>query len=161
MTTDITTTLLEFLTQIGIPHRFTKVDEDSSLPGAQILNGEVLIETEALSWPGDILYAAGLIATAAPSERLSFKNSLKEEPTHELTAMAWAYSATQHLKINPRIVFHEGGYKSGGEQLIQQLQGPQPFGAPILCWYQMCETFPLITHWLRTVEDPSALSATS
>ena len=61
-------------------------------------------------------------------------------------------------EIDPAIVFHEGGYKKGGEHLAAQYASGLPPGGPgvpILQWWGMTSAFPLMTHWIRQTEDQS------
>ncbi|MGJ8678060.1 MAG: hypothetical protein ACSHX0_11125 [Akkermansiaceae bacterium] len=158
MNSTLITTLTSFLDEIGIPHGNAHIPDGTSVPGIKFSDGKLLIDAENLTYPGDILYKAGLLATADPSERSSLVCVKKPDAAHETSAMAWAYAAAVHLQIDPQIVFHEGGYQDGGQQIIAQFQGPQAFGVPMLLWYQMCETYPHMTNWLRTANDPANIS---
>lgn len=157
MSVETTKPLIAFLDEIGLLLQEGSVSEDSTLPGVEMKDGAIIVDHGSLKWPGDLLYAGGLLATLAPSERAIFQSTKDLDPAHEMASMAWAYAAAMHLEIDPLEVFHEGGYQSGGAQLVQQLQAPQPFGAPMLLWYQMTTEFPKMKQWLRAVEDPSAI----
>ena len=60
---------IEFLNRIGISIRQVKLQTDSFLPGLSIEQGCILIDREALTFPGDILHEAGHIAVVPAAER--------------------------------------------------------------------------------------------
>lgn len=152
-----------FLTERGIPNRFQSLENDGFLPGLEIEQGTLLIDSEKLKWPGDMLHEAAHIALNAPSTRAAISGKLEVSPADEMAALAWSYAAAVALDIDPHIVFHEGGYRNGGTQLVTQfgdvaagraLVAP---GVPMLHWYRMCQKFPVMHSWLREVEDPTAV----
>jgi hypothetical protein len=144
-----------FVDQIGLTHSEGSVPEGARIPGISLSNGALVIDSTSLKYPGDVLYMAGLLATASPAQRPNVESETKPEPAHEMAAMAWSYAAALHLEIDPKIVFHEGGYQEGGDQLVAQFASDRPVGAPMLQWFQMTDSFPQMNHWLRTVEDPA------
>ena len=148
--------MTDFLANIGIPHHISGLSEETRLPGLRISAGTIQIDSDRLAWPGDILYAAGLLAMAPPSERMTLTCAGKPEPGLELPAMAWAYAAAKHLSIDPMIVFHEGGYQNGGRDIAAQFQGPRPIGVPMLVWLGLSEPgrFPEMASWIREIESP-------
>ncbi len=154
--------MTNFLSERGIPNRFQALESDSFLPGLEIDQGTLLIDSEKLKWPGDILHEAAHIALNPPSQRASVSGKLEVSPADEMAALAWSYAAAVALEIDPHIVFHEGGYKNGGNQLVTQFgdvaagMNPVAPGVPILQWYRMCQKFPLMNSWLHEIEDPTA-----
>jgi hypothetical protein len=142
----------------GVPVRFEALTEDTFLPGLTIEGGALVVDRERLTWPGDILHEAAHIATTPPSRRGSLGGKLSVTPAEEMAALAWSYAASADLGIDPAIVFHEGGYKKGGQQLIAQYTSGLPPGgpgAPMLQWWGMTSAFPRMTHWIRQTEDPA------
>ncbi len=151
-----------FLTEHRIPNRLESIVEDCFLPGLSIKQGTLLIDSEKLSWPGDILHEAAHIALTPPSQRAALSGKLEVSPADEMAALAWSYAAAVSLELDPHIVFHEGGYRSGGAQLVQQFgdvaagRNPVAPGVPMLQWYRMTQRFPEMNSWLREIEDPTA-----
>lgn len=145
-----------FLDEIGIPWASVTLDEGQFLPGVRIESGVLQFDREKLLWSGDLLHEAGHIAVTPPSQRATLGGKLDVTPADEMAALAWSYAAAIGCGIDPAIVFHEGGYKSGGAQLIAQYATGFGAGVPMLQWYRMSPHFPSMISWLRVVEDPTA-----
>lgn len=119
---DLTIKIAGFLNEIGIPTIPAKFDKETFLPGILVKDGRLLVDEEKLAYPGDLLHEAGHLAVAPANLR----NSLSDEvilPDADLDALetqaiAWSYAACVHLQFDPRIVFHEGGYKGRSESLL-------------------------------------------
>ncbi|MDB4383952.1 hypothetical protein N9042_00470 [bacterium] len=158
MSAELIEKLLGFIDEIGISYRFGGMNGDSWVSGVQFVNGVMVVDRESLQYPGDLIYMAGLLATLPPTQRASYSNNERPESAHEMGAIAWSYAAARYLSIDPKVVFHDGGYQDGADQLIAQLSGPQPVGGPLLQWYGMCDVFPEIANWVRSVETPEELS---
>ncbi len=113
---------MAFLTGIGIPVREAPVPASSFLPGVRIENGALVFDRLALRWPGDLLHEAGHVAVTPSAFRhaLSDGVDLPEAVPHasEIEATAWAYAALHHLKLEPAVLFHEGGYRGHSPALI-------------------------------------------
>jgi hypothetical protein len=62
---------IDFLDSIGIETRFAIVDDSGFLPGLTIKNAAIIIHSEILKYPGDILHEAGHIAVVLAAERSS------------------------------------------------------------------------------------------
>ena len=159
---DLIEKMTNFLNERGIPTRFQPLESECFLAGLEIDQGTLLIDSEKLKWPGDILHEAAHIALNPPSRRVTISGKLEVSPADEMAALAWSYAAAVALEIDPHIVFHEGGYKNGGAQLVTQFadvatgRSPVAPGVPMLQWYRMCQKFPIMQSWLREVEDPTA-----
>ncbi len=146
-----------FLDRIGIPWTRATLGEKEFLPGIRLENGVLQFDEQQLSWPGDLLHEAGHIATSPPSLRASLNDKLEVTPADEMATLAWSYAAALACEIDPHIVFHEGGYKSDGAHLVAQYASGLPPGGPgvpMLQWYGMTKTYPLMEHWLRQTENP-------
>jgi hypothetical protein len=120
---DLTQKIADFLNEIGIPTIPAKIFEQTFLPGILVKNGGLLVDEEKLAFPGDLLHEAGHLAAAPGNQRpfLSGEVILPGENPEALEsqAMAWSYAACRYLEIDPRIVFHENGYKGQSEHLLQ------------------------------------------
>jgi hypothetical protein len=132
---------ISFLNRIGIETRFEKLNEPCFLPGLSIRNGTIIIDKEALSYPGDILHEAGHIAVVPAAERPALTASAIEKreqrEAEEMMAIAWSYAACVHLGLNPYIVFHDDGYKGGGSYIADNFASKNYFGLPMLQWKGM------------------------
>jgi hypothetical protein len=132
---------ISFLHEIGIETFFEKLEEPSFLPGLSIRNGAIIIDKEALSYPGDILHEAGHIAVVPAAERHTLTASAIEKrenrEAEEMMAIAWSYAACMHLGLDPYIVFHDDGYKGGGSYIADNFGSKNYFGLPMLQWKGM------------------------
>jgi hypothetical protein len=132
---------ISFLHQIGIQTKLEKLEEPCFLPGLSIRNGIIIIDKEALSYPGDILHEAGHVAVVPAAERCSLTAASIEKREHreaeEMMAIAWSYAACIHLGLNPFVVFHDEGYKGGGSYIAENFASKNYFGLPMLQWKGM------------------------
>ena len=154
---------VRFLNSIGIPVSFRKIDSGSFLPGLLIEQGSIVIDKDALLYPGDILHEAGHIAVVPADRRLLLDQQAiiesKERDTEEMMAIAWSYAACIHLEVDPHIVFHEEGYKGGGKSIVENFRAGHFFGTPMLQWCKMTiepkhaqpgePAYPQMLKWLR------------
>ena len=148
-----------FVQSKGVPVRMEPIEGETFLPGLSISDGTLVVDVSRLEWPGDILHEAAHIALAPPSRRATTGGKLDVTPAQEMAALAWSYAAAVSAEIDPAIVFHEGGYKQGGAQLLAQYASGLPPGGPgvpMLQWYGMTTAFPRMNLWLRETEDPPA-----
>ncbi|MBL7703170.1 MAG: hypothetical protein JNM14_13035 [Ferruginibacter sp.] len=132
---------ISFLNAIGIETRFEKLDEPCFLPGLSIHNGIILIDTELLTYPGDILHEAGHVAVVPLAERSTLTASTIEKreqrEAEEMMAIAWSYAACVHLELDPYVVFHDEGYQGGGSYIADSFSNKNYFGVPMLQWMGM------------------------
>jgi hypothetical protein len=78
-------------------------------------------------------------------------------------ALAWSYAAALHIGIDPRIVFHEHGYRGQSEQLLRGYASGRAVGLPYLWWIGMTtqpqpgkpSIYPRMLHWLRPDSNPA------
>jgi hypothetical protein len=154
---------IHFLNSIGIPTLFREIESGSFLPGLLIENGSIVIDRDALLFPGDILHEAGHIAVVPAAERSSLNQQSiaesKNRETEEMMAIAWSYAACIHLGLDPHIVFHESGYKGGGKSIVESFSAGNFFGTPMLQWCNMTieprhaqpgePAYPQMLMWLR------------
>jgi hypothetical protein len=153
--------LLDFLDQIGIAHSREPIEEQTFLPGLKLRSGTLIVDEEKLLYPGDILHEAGHLATMPPEVRATMNDNLESNDLHnggEMMAIAWSYAASMHLKLDPYIVFHNEGYKGGGDNIVQNFSEGKFFGVPLLQWCGMTydektakqkgvQPFPAMTEW--------------
>ncbi|MDB5086582.1 MAG: hypothetical protein JWR09_576, partial [Mucilaginibacter sp.] len=139
------------------------INQDTFLPGLLLENGKIIIDTDKLLYPGDILHEAGHPATMPPGIRETMIDNLENNDLNqggELMAIAWSYAACVHLNIDPLMVFHPHGYKGWSKSLAETFTGGGEMGVPLLQWTGMTyearkakelnvKPFPHMVCWLR------------
>ncbi|AEA44415.1 hypothetical protein [Fluviicola taffensis] len=150
-----------FIQEIGIQVVETELPDDCFLPGLAIEKNTILLDSERLKFPGDLLHEAGHLAvTEAELRPLIGTNEMDPEwPSDgdELAAILWSYAALKHLGLEPEVVFHPDGYKNESEWLIQQFQNGNYIGLPLFKWMGFCSSsekgtekpYPHMLKWLR------------
>lgn len=153
-----------FIQSIGIPCSEGVVDEDSFLPGVDIVDGAIVYNAEKLLSPGDLLHEAGHIAVLKMEDRqLVTSPNVSgdvDEGAAEMAAIAWSWAALKHINIPPHIVFHKDGYKGDSENIIANFSENRFFGVSMLQWFGMTTErksddthndaiYPAMQHWLR------------
>ena len=137
-------TITEFVRSIGIEVNFDTITEETFLPGILISNGRLIIDTDQLLYPGDILHEAGHIAAMPAAERNSLRGNIgmvknaSEALGEEMMAIAWSYAACVTIGIPPEIVFHEHGYKGASQWYIQQYTSGNYLSLPLMQWAGFC-----------------------
>jgi len=156
--------IIAFLRDIGIRVELSSIDDDTFLPGIDVVEGALIVDESRLLYPGDLLHEAGHLAVTPGA----FRNQLsgKVETPHEnpdvieAAAICWSYAACLHLGLDPRLVFHEHGYHGRSEGLLLGFQMGMFPGLPELLYAGMIESgasaklvghpaFPKIRKWLR------------
>jgi len=150
---------IAFLNDIGIQTSFRTLDDSSFLPGLQIENGNIVIDTNMLQHPGDILHEAGHIAVVASKDRVRLTADAlikrKDREAEEVMAIAWSYAACIHLDIDPAFVFHKEGYRGGSASIMDSCDKNEYIGMHMLDSLGMTSatadnmTYPLMDRWLR------------
>lgn len=155
---------INFLNSIGIKTMFRKIENSSFLPGLSIEYGSIIIDKEQLKYPGDILHEAGHIAIVPAAERASLSAiTIGQRPSkeaEEMMAIAWSFAACIHLGLDPYFVFHDDGYKGGGNYIADNFAEKRYFGLPMLQWIGVTadeekakvlhvEPYPHMIKWLR------------
>jgi hypothetical protein len=119
---DLTNKIADFLNEIGIAVIPAKLSAQTFLPGILVSGGKLLVDEEKLTFPGDLLHEAGHLAVAPADLRASLTEEVVLPGVNldilEAQAITWSYAACLNLGIDPRIVFHEGGYKGRSESLL-------------------------------------------
>lgn len=159
-TDEIMNKIFSFLDEIGITITLKKIKEKTFLPGILIRQGNLIVDKDKLTYPGDLLHEAGHIAVTPQRERqylnanVSSQN-LSNKEGEEIAAILWSYAAAQHINIPIELVFHENGYKGDSSWLITQFAHKNYIGLPLLQWmgltYQEDSTlkFPEMKKWMR------------
>ena len=155
----VTARIITFLGEIGIPVTVEALDENTLLPAMTVRHGALVVDPARLTWPGDLLHEAGHIAVTDPATRTSLCE-VASDPAEEMAAIAWSYAAAVEIGLDPRIVFHDDGYRGGGGYLADAFaEGSSP-GLPMLIWFGMTmdkrnaekqdvPPFPHMLRWLR------------
>jgi hypothetical protein len=140
-----------FLAGIGIALRAGPVGEGSFLPGVTIEGGAIVYDPSRPYHPGDLLHEAGHVAVTEPERRGTLGGTMEDGGGEEMAAIAWSYAAARHIGLDPRIVFHEAGYKGGAAALVEAFEAGAGCGVPLLAWYGLTDTasFPRMERWLR------------
>lgn len=161
---ELTDKIADFLTEIGIEVKKTNLEKETFLPGILVANGKLLVDETKLTFPGDLLHEAGHLAVAPANLRDKLSNEVILPDVNadvlETQAIAWSYAACVHLGIDPRIVFHEGGYKGKSESLLFNFSLGVFVGLNGLEEYEMAVSerkaselgilpFPQMQKWLR------------
>jgi hypothetical protein len=154
---------ISFLNSIGIKTIKQKLPPGCFLPGLSIQEGCIIIDMEALKFPGDILHEAGHIAIIPSAERAALNEfTIGKRENHqaeEMMAIAWSYAACVHIGLDPYFVFHDKGYKGGGSYIADNFRDKQYFGLPMLQWKGMAadqknavilnvEPYPKMIKWM-------------
>lgn len=161
---EIAQRVFPFFDSIGIAYRFGPLEKDCFLPGLSIENGVIVIDRDRILYPGDILHEAGHIAVVPAAERKGLTAasiaSRTDNAAEEMMAIAWSYAAAVHTGVDPYTVFHEEGYKGGGQSIADSFSNGNYFGVPMLQWTGMCANneqienlrvnpYPYMLSWLR------------
>lgn len=157
-------TILGFFRDIQIEVNEGEVPPDSFLPGVRVSRGGLIYDRNTLRWPGDLLHEAGHIAVMPASLRSSLDDALETSDAiphaGEAEATAWAYAAIVHLRLDPAVLFHEGGYRGHSNGLIRSFGFGLYPGAADLAQAGMTLTevqaqqsgmtpYPRMLRWLR------------
>jgi hypothetical protein len=147
--------IVAFLRKIGIPVTAADLPE-SFLPGLTIERGGLLVDESRLEYPGDLLHEAGHVAVAPADARPAMSGSLDDVPgldtsMLEWAAIPWSYAAALEIGIDPKLVFHEGGYHGHSAGLLRNFEIGVPIGLHLLVDAGMtsADEFPRMRRWLR------------
>lgn len=155
---ELTNKIISFLHRIGIHAKLSSVDDSAFLPGLYIHGGTLIIDTERLKYPGDILHEAGHIAVTAPDQRASLTGDVHKcghGPAEEMAAIAWSWAALKEIGLMADVLFHQQGYKGGSTSYIEAFENQQYFGYPMLVYWRLTNNpdepggYPQMLTWLR------------
>ena len=157
-------TIVSFLKGVGISVREGLVPEPSFLPGIRVYGGELILDRALLRWPGDLLHEAGHIAVAPAALRLTLSDGVEVLASvphaSEAEVTAWAFAAIRHLRLDPAVLFHAGGYRGHSAGLIHTFThgvypgafGLAQAGMTFVGPDAVCRgvlTYPAMNLWLR------------
>jgi hypothetical protein len=152
--------IASFLNEIGLEVRHGTVGAGTALPGILIDGGVLVVDEATMLYPGDLLHEAGHLAVVPPARRTAFLHDAGDDPAEEMMAIAWSYAAALHLKIDPTIIFHKGGYRGGGSWIVENFAAGCYFGVPMLDYVGLAVDiararreglmpYPHMRRWLR------------
>ena len=149
------TAIVDFLRGIGIRVETATLPDDGFLPAMTMRDGCLVYDPDRLQWPGDLLHEAGHIAVTDPALRPTV-NEFDSGGGDEMAAIAWSYAAALAAGIDPRVVFHDHGYKGSGEAIAENFAEGRYIGVPMLRYYGLArqqadggDQYPAMIKWLR------------
>jgi hypothetical protein len=161
---NLTGKITGFLTKIGIEVSGSGIRQETFLPGILVEKGKILFDESKLVFPGDLLHEAGHLAVAPAAVRAELGDEIIVPNVIlnllEAQAILWSYAACIYLEIDPRIVFHEAGYKGKSQNILFNFHYGIYFGLNGLEEYGMAfsenkakelgvSPFPKMQKWLR------------
>jgi hypothetical protein len=118
----LTSRIVEFITAVGIEVVPARLEGECFLPGIRVEGGRLLVDESQLTYPGDLLHEAGHLAVAPGDVRPGLSGEVivpgADIDALEVQATAWAYAAVVHLGLDPKTLFHEGGYAGKSQGLL-------------------------------------------
>ncbi len=152
---DVLPAIVDFLRGIGLQVEPAALTEDGFLPGIAVRDGRLLYDADRLLYPGDLLHEAGHIAVTDPALRPK-TSAFDSDGGDEMAAIAWSYAAGLAAGIDPRVIFHDHGYKDGGAVIAENFTEGRYIGVPMLQYYGLArfphdegEQYPAMIKWLR------------
>lgn len=161
---DLTSKLIAFLRDIGIQVTYGSVNDETFLPGIEVVDGGLVVDESRLMYPGDLLHEGGHLAVTSQRARPLMQGMVEITDANpqvvEVEAICWSYAACVHLDIDPRIVFHKHGYHGRSESLLLNFEMGVFLGVPGLEAAGMSlspstaartgkKPFPAMQKWLR------------
>ncbi len=156
---DITTRIVAFLRNVGIAVEETALADDGFLPAMVVREGTLFYDPSRSPFhPGDLLHEGGHLAVTDPALRPTTTDfgGFQSAKADEGAAMCWSYAAALAAGIDPRVVFHDHGYKGEGAQLAGAYASGRHVGLPMLQLYGLAARpgedhppFPAMKRWLR------------
>jgi hypothetical protein len=151
----LTDKIVDFLRSVGIAVEAATLPDDGFLPAMTMRDGVLLYDSARLEYPGDLLHEAGHIAVTDPALRPTV-SEFDGNGGDEMAAMCWSYAAALAAEIDPRVVFHDHGYRGFGVHYAQTYADGAYIGLPMLQYYGLARTkeqegkqYPAMIKWLR------------
>jgi hypothetical protein len=149
--------IVGFLREIGIGVRIREIAHATFLPGIHIESGGLVVDGARLLYPGDLLHEAGHLALMDPVRRARADGDAGADAGEEMGAIAWSYAAALHIGIDPRVVFHDKGYKGSAKSIAWNFAEGRYLGVPVLQWKGLAlearkahvQSLPAYPHMLR------------
>jgi hypothetical protein len=134
MSRSVVDIIIGFVKSIGLEVVMRPINDATFLPGLLLEKGKIIIDTDKLLYPGDILHEAGHLAAYPPEVRATIGDPLPEYMSggFEMMALAWSYAACLHIGLDSSVVFHADGYKGEGAYLAQTFAQGSYIGLPML-----------------------------
>lgn len=111
-----------FLREIGIGIECGVIDEETFLPGIDVVNGSLVFDESKLLYQGDLLHEAGHLAVTPAKFRKQLSGTVETVDRNpdviETAAICWSYAACIHIGLDPAVVFHEHGYRGRSASLL-------------------------------------------
>lgn len=155
--------IIDWLRQIGLAVRLAPLDNDTFLPGVTLEPGGLIVDSERLLYPGDLLHEAGHLAVMTPAQRASAGSNAGSDMGYEIAAQTWSYAAALQIGLPVETVFHSAGYKGAARKLIEIYRDGNA-GVPLLQWMgltldakraaaESLPPYPRMIRWLRVEPD--------
>jgi len=148
-------TIVDFIRGIGITVETAALPEGGFLPAIAVRDGRLVYDPDRLHYPGDLLHEAGHIAVIDPALRATV-SEFDSNGGDEMAAIGWSYAAALAAGIDPRIVFHQDGYRGGGDAVLENFAVGRFLGVPMLQYYGLArraadqgDQYPAMIRWLR------------
>ena len=152
---DALSVIVDFLRGIGLTVEAATLGEDGFLPGIAVRDGWLFYDPDRLLYPGDLLHEAGHIAVTDPALRPGV-STFDSDGGDEMAVIAWSYAAALAAQVDPRVVFHDHGYKGDGAAIAENFAEGRYIGVPMLQYYGLSrfpddegEQYPAMIKWLR------------
>ncbi len=160
-----TARIAAFLCEIGIPVETADLQGRCFVPGIRIERGRLLVDEARMTYPGDLLHEAGHIAVMTPEVRARRSLDISQNMGDEIAAIAWSWAALTHLRLDPAVVFHPGGYRGSSAWFAELFGSGTAPGLPLLQWMGLTYDattaqahgalpFPHMRRWLREAPEP-------
>src|SRR5882672_552004 len=117
--------IVEFLRESGLAVRVAEIEGPTVLPGIKVVEGGLVVDPARLKYPGDLLHEAGHLAVMPPGRRALANDDTGSDGGEEMAAIAWSYAAAVYIGLDPRVVFHEAGYRGDSRSLLENFGAGQ------------------------------------
>ena len=137
--------IVSFIDHIGLQVGPRNISEETFLPGIQIQNGVIYYDDSKLQYPGDLLHEAGHFALLEPEKRAHASGDLEpgdgktmNPNSLEIGVILWTWAAILFLDLDPKVVFHQNGYRGSSDWYIENFSQGNYIGLPLLQWLSLC-----------------------
>jgi hypothetical protein len=152
--------IVDFIRSIGIEVGEGAMTRETLVPGVDIVNGSLVIDEPKMCKPADLLHEAAHIALTLPDARNALDGTVNTSPAEEVSAIAWTWAASRHLKIDPADVFHEEVISGNGPTLLENFSTGNYVGVPMLQYWGLAveeknaaardaAPYPHMIRWVR------------
>jgi hypothetical protein len=148
-------TIVDFIRGVGIAVETAELPEDGFLPAIAVRDGRLVYDPDRLQYPGDLLHEAGHIAVTDPALRPTV-SEFDSNGGDEMAAIGWSYAAALAAGVDPRLIFHDFGYRGEGQAILENFAEGRFLGVPMLQYYGLArraadqgDQYPAMIRWLR------------